>query len=175
MTAPTDSPVIVGRIGRPWGVNGDMYITPLTDFPDRFLGIKEILVAQPEGWTAVPVISSRLVNGRPILRLAGVGSPEEAARLTNRDLAVARDQVVSLPDGSYFVFDLIGCEVVDSQNGRAIGKLVDVRRYPANDVYVIQEKTGQTRLLAAVVAFVKAVDIRAGRVTIDPAGLVDAS
>lgn len=115
---------------------------------------------------------SRLVTGRPILKFAGINSPEEVARLTNRHLAVKMDQLVKLPEGTYYVFDLIGCEVVD-EDGARIGEVTDVHQYPANDAYVIRTDDNETVLFPAVVEFVKQVDADNRKIIVRNAGLFE--
>jgi len=116
--------------------------------------------------------SSRLVTGRPILKFAGINSPEEAARLTNRHLAVTADQLVKLPKGTYYVFDLIGCEVFD-ETGVRIGEVVDVEQYPANDAYVIRTDNNEEVLFPAVLEFVKEIDAEHRKIIVRNAGLFE--
>ena len=163
--------ITVGKLGKVRGVKGEIYVTPLTDFPERFVGQKEIYIDNRGQWVKYKIESARLVSGRPVLKLAGIDNPEDAARLTNRGLAVTEDQLVKLPEGSYFIFDLIGCRVYDDETGTLIGELVDVQQQPANDVYVIKKEDGDEQVLAAIRQFVKSIDIRDKKITIDRAGL----
>ena len=166
------SPVVVGKLGRARGLRGDLYVTPLTDFPERFADLKEILVKGPDGWVSMRIAANDFVSGRPVIKFKGINSPEEASRLTNRMLAVPRDQVFKLPDGSRYVFDLVGFEVVDEDNGH-VGTLVDVQQYPANDVYIIEAEDRHRFVLAAVTEFVRGIDDASRKITISKAGLVD--
>ncbi len=150
-----------------------MYVTVETDFPERFLGLKEIFVRVRNHWEKRRLLSSRMVSGRPVLRFEGVTSPEAAARLTNRDLAVLKSQVVALPKDTYYVFDLLGCLVVEEGSGKVVGLLVDVERYPANDVYVIEDAAGRKLRCAAVKQFIKEVDIQGRTIRILTGGLFE--
>ena len=114
-----------------------------------------------------------MVSGRPVLKLVGYDSREEIAHLTNAELAVTREQLVELPENTFYVFDLIGCKVIDDENGERIGELKDVLRYPANDVYLILTRTGREVLFPAVADFVKKIDIDGRKVIIRKAGLFD--
>ena len=78
---------------------------------------------------------------------------------------------MKLPEGSYFIFDLIGCRVYDGATGTFIGELVDVQRQPANDVYVIKKEDGEEMVLAAIKKFVTSIDIEEKKIIIDQAGL----
>lgn len=175
MTTPEQSPIVVGKLGRPRGLEGDIYVTPLTDFPDRFDGLTEILVRTPNGWESMKLVQTDFISGRAVLRFEGVNNPEQASQMTNRELAVPRDQVVGLPEGQHYIFDIIGCQVFDDETGQELGKLVDVRQLPANDVYVIESPDGERRLLAAVKHYVKNIDLDRRRISISSSGLVDGS
>ena len=168
----TDKFVTVGRLGRTRGVEGELYIAPMTDFPDRFLDMEEIHVLGPAGWEKFRIESSRLVGDRPVIKFDGYDTREDAARLTNRDLAVPIDKVVELPDDSYYIYDLVGCRVYEDGTDRPVGELVDVKQYPANDVYVIRTDDGKEALVPAVREFVKEVDLEQRRIIIVAAGMV---
>lgn len=173
MTTSEKSVVVVGRLGRTRGVYGHIWVTPLTDFPERFEGMTEIMVEGPDGWQRMKLNAAALIGGRPVLRFEGIESREEAARLTNREVGVGHEQLVSLPDGHFFIFDLVGSEVFGEDDGEKIGKIVDVRQYPTNDVYVIESPEGRQMVLAVVKAFIREIDIGSRRVVIDRAGLLD--
>jgi len=170
-----DKFIVVGKLGRTRGVQGELYITLLTDFPDRFLELKEIHVRQNKVWTVRRLRSSRLVGGKPVVSFEGVKTKEEAARMTNLELGVKADEVVPLPDGSYYVYDLIGCEVIDERSGDTLGTIREVENYPAQDVYIVKGKAGDELLVPAVEKFVKEVDIKKRRVIIDAWSLKDES
>lgn len=165
--------ITIGQLGRPRGTDGGIYVTPLTDFPARFENMNEIYVSSGESWSKMKITSSTAVSGRPVLKFANVDSPEDAARLTNRYLAVPRNEVVKLPENSFYIFDLVGCAVYDEVTDRKIGTILDVEEYPANDVYVVKTDDGQKLNLAAVKKYVRSVDIDKKKVVIDSSGLIE--
>ena len=166
-----DEYIIVGKLGRTREVYGELYITPFTDFPDRFLGMTEIYVSSKNSWELKKIVSSRMIGDRPVIKFEGVTSLEAAASLTNRELAVKKSQLVELPDDRFYIFDLVGCEVFDDSTDETLGTIVDVEQYPANDVYVIETGDGSSARLPAVKQFVKSVDINGKRVTVDRSGM----
>ena len=165
--------VTVGRLGRPRGLSGEIFVTPLTDFPERFVNIKEIFVSRKNDWEKKKVVSSKFVSGRPVLLFENINSPEQASRLTNRFLAIPKNMVMELPEGSNYIYDLIGCQVIDEKTGEAIGQITDVELFPANDVYMIETNDGRMKSLPVIERYVKKVDADAKKVFIDPSGMIE--
>jgi len=166
--------VRVGWLGRTRGLRGEIWVTPDTDFPERFVDLKEVFLKSRDEWEKFTIVSSTMIGGRPALRFEKISSKEDAARLTNRELAVPRDQVVRLADGSHYIFDLIGCCICDAASGDVIGELVDVEQYPANDLYVIEMPDKQRVHCPAVQTFVTEIDIEGRRILVNRIGLYDA-
>ena len=165
--------VTVGKLGRARGVHGELWVTPATDFPDRFLGLREIYVNNRGAWEKIRIISSRMISGRPVVALADVTNPEQAARLTNRELAVPREQLVQLPEDRHYIFDVVGCQAYAAGSNEPLGEVVDVVQYPANDVYVIRKADGGEMLCPAIKQFVVSIDTEHKRVTLVTDGLLD--
>lgn len=163
--------ITVGRLGRTRGVAGELYIVPETDFPERFLGLREIYVSRQGQWEKLLIESTRLVSGRPVIKFENVNTPEEAARLTNREMAVPKEEIYRLPEGRFYIHDLIGCQVFDHESGGLIGEIVSVETYPANDVYGIKTTEGKDVLFPAVEEFVREIDIVNRKVIIASIGL----
>jgi len=165
--------ILVGRLGRTRGVHGHLWITPLTDFPDRFMDLEEILVGRRDAWELLKIESSQMMSDRPLIKFVGVDSREEAARMTNRDLAVSRDELIELTPDMHYVFDLIGCEVFDQECDKKFGDVIDVNRYPANDVYVVRTDEGKEILYPAVRDLVLKIDIEAKKIVVRDTSLFD--
>ena len=90
-----------------------------------------------------------------------------------RGVAGPECRLVELPPDSYYTFDLVGCDIFEATSGKQIGKLVDVQRYPASDVYVIETVGGREVLVPAVRQYIVKVDIDRHRIEIEPGGLFD--
>ena len=88
--------------------------------------------------------------------------------LRDHYICVDREHAVKLPEGRYFVVDLIGCTVSDT-NGNDLGKLTDVLETGANDVYVI---SGEKNLMVpALKKLLHKVDIENKHIDLDAAVL----
>ena len=148
-------------------------MTPLTDFPERFDNIEEIFVSSKNDWEKKKVVSSKFISGRPVLLFENINSPEQASRLTNRYLAIPKSMVRELPEGSNYIYDLIGCQVIDEKTGEAIGKITEVELFPANDVYMIETNDGKIKSLPVIERYVKKVDADSKKVFVDPSGMIE--
>jgi len=166
--------VTVGKLGRARGVHGELWVTPATDFPDRFLSLKEIYIDNRGVWEKIQIVSSRMISGRPVVALSNVTSPEQASRLTNRELAVPREQLVKLPEDRHYIFEVVGCQAYAAGSNEPLGEIVEVVQYPANDVYVIRKADGGELICPAIKQFVVSIDTEQKRVTLVADGLLDA-
>ncbi len=165
--------IIVGKLGRFRGVHGDIWVTPETDFPERFDGLKKIFVQNRREWEEMALARTGFVSGRPVLKFVGVDSPEEAARMTNRLLAVPRDQAVELPEDMFYIFDLIGCEVFEDGSDELVGEIVNVEQYPGNDVYFVKTPAGTEMLFPATKEYIRSIDTDNRKVIVSGPGLID--
>lgn len=126
-----------------------------------------------DAWQKIRVLRVAEISGRPVVLLEGIDTPEKASQLTNRAIAVPMQGLPPLEDGRHYVHEIIGCEVFDEADGRKLGEVTDIERYPANDVYVIRATNGSEILFPAVKDFVREIDTKARRIAILRAGLFD--
>ncbi|MBQ4167926.1 MAG: 16S rRNA processing protein RimM [Clostridia bacterium] len=154
----------IAQILRPHGVKGEVKLYPLTDDMSRFKRLKEAYTEREGQYEAVVVTGCKFVSGSAVISIEGVTSPEEAEKLRGLYLCVDRAHAVKLPEGTYFVADIIGCEVF-STDGSALGQVREVLETNANDVYVIE---GQRRLMVpALKKLLRSVDVSNKRIELD--------
>lgn len=149
-----------------------MVIVPLTDDPKRYFDLQRVTISKEEVAREFAIETVRELKGKILLRLKQVENPEEARKLVGGFVEVEEEQVVKLPPGRYFVFDLVGLEVFTTQRQK-IGKIKEIISLPANDVYVVQGDEKQYDI-PALKSVVKSIDIRKGEMIIEPMeGLLD--
>lgn len=127
----------IGQIVRAHGVRGAVKINPDTDDVERFRTLKEAFLEERNGYRPVTVSGVRLLNDGVALQISGVADRNAAEALRGVFLCVDRAHAVKLPEGRWFVADLIGCRVSDT-NGKEYGCVTDVMETGANDVYEIE-------------------------------------
>ena len=99
-------------------------------------------------------------------RIKGVDSIESAEKLRGSVLFIKRSDV-SLPEGQYFIDDIIGCEVFDVLSGEKLGVISDVSPTGANDVWHIK-RGDKEYLVPAIDEVIVSVDIESSQVVIRP-------
>ena len=158
--------VKIGQITSPQGIRGEVRVFPLTDFPERFKTLRTALIgpdARPVG-----VRFKGLLKNLVILEIDGVSDRDQAEKLRLQYLQVPKTEVHPLPEGHYYVFDLVGLDVVDPE-GKPLGKLVAVdAASPAHDLYVVETAPGKRYMVPAVKEFVKEISLERGVVVIAP-------
>lgn len=122
---------------RAHGARGDVKVLPLTDDTERFRLLTEAFVERRGQYEPVRVERVRLQPDAALMHIVGVDTPEQTEKLKNAFLCVDRQNAVKLPEGTYFVADLVGCETSDTLGNR-FGRVTDVLETGANDVYEIE-------------------------------------
>lgn len=165
--------VVVGRIGRPHGVRGDVNVESRTDEPDRRFATGTILATDNVGFSHLTVASYRWHSGRLLLQFDGVADRTSVEALRGVLLSVDIDPA-EIPDDpdEFYDHQLVGLTVVDLA-GIAVGTVAEVV-HGAQDLLVVERVDAGQVLVPFVGALVPKVDVAAGRVVVDlPAGLLD--
>lgn len=150
-----DDKVIIGKIGAPHGVRGDVRVIPLTDFPDRFHQLK--MVYTDDG-AKLTVESARFHKQFVLVKFRGIDTMNEAELLRGKLIKVRREDAVVLPEGHYYFFDIIGLSVF-TETGEHLGDIADILQTGSNDVYIAERKNEKPLLIPALKEVVLQIDI----------------
>lgn len=152
------------------GLKGEVKVQPWCDDPQLLC---ELDTLYRKSGDPVSVEKARVQKNMAVLKLKGIDTVEDAQKLRNVVLYMDREDV-ELPEGSWFIADLIGLEVRDTTTGEVYGKLSDVTETGANDVYHIKTPEGKLLLVPAIPEVIDSIDLEAGVMTITPLdGLFD--
>jgi 16S rRNA processing protein RimM len=143
--------VVVGRVGRPHGLDGSFVVENASDDQRWFRVGARLLVGDGE----LEVVGARKAGGRPVIRLAG-----EVPR--GAQLEVARDVLPPTGEDEYYAFELVGLEVVEED--RLLGRVKAVLPGIANDSIELDDG----RLLPLVGDCVLNIDLGIGRILVAP-------
>jgi 16S rRNA processing protein RimM len=167
--------LVVGRIGRPHGILGELTVQVRTDDPDMRFAAGSVLATEPAARGPLTVSSSRWHSGRLLVRFAGYTDRTSAEDLRGTFLVMDSAEVGSAehPD-EFHDYQLIGLDVA-TVAGEQVGVVADVL-HQGQDLLVIRPvrpEAGEI-LVPFVAALVPEVDVKAGRLVIDPPpGLLD--
>ncbi len=145
--------VKLGKITAPQGIKGEVRVYPYTDEQTRFSAVKELEIENVKS----SIEKVRYDRNMVILKLSGVDDRNAAEALRGKELYLQRDMLWDIPEDTYFVQDLLGMDVV-TDDGRGVGKLLEVVQNTSQDIYVIGQEGGKSFMLPAVKEFVLNVD-----------------
>jgi 16S rRNA processing protein RimM len=133
-----DEMAVVGRVARPHGIRGQVFVNPETDFPeDRFAVGATLFVNRGGRIEPMTVAASRIQQGRPVIGLEGIADIDAAQELAGLEFRVPLDALARLPAGSYYRHDLVGC-VVTTTSGATVGTVSAVEGDAGNTRLVVQ-------------------------------------
>jgi 16S rRNA processing protein RimM len=159
--------VVVGRIGRPHGVRGEVTVEVRTDDPDLRFAAGTVLLTQPAERGPLTVAGRRWHRGILLLTLEGVESREAAEAVRDTELLVDVADLPELEDPDVFYdHQLVGlsARLVD---GTPLGEVAAVRHEGA-DLLVVRRTDGAELLVPFVTAIVPTVDLAGRVVVVDP-------
>jgi len=164
--------ITVARILRSQGQNGELrlrffYITPAdcSELGSVFVG--------REGDFREYAIESLAPHGKDFdLKLEGVDSLSQADRLAGLDVLIPEETLKQREKGEFFIFQLVGCSVVDRQ-GNMVGRVKDLLSVGPGDLLVV-EGQGKEILIPFHESVCIEVDLPGRRICVDPPkGLLD--
>lgn len=181
--------LIVGRIGKPHGIRGEVTVEVRTDEPEARFAPGSVLRTEPGAAppaaapehgepfrvpAALTVEEARWHQGRLLVAFEGVLDRNVAEALRGTLLGVDSADVAPPEDPEEFHdHQLVGLTAV-TPAGEPLGEVTRIDHAPASDLLVLRRPEGRTALIPFVKAIVPEVDLAGGRVVVDPpAGLLD--
>lgn len=153
-----------GKIVGTHGVRGMVRIDPWADSCEFLKQFKTLYIKG--GKEALEILSLSAHGRIAIAKIKGVETIETAEKLRHETLYIKRDDA-KLPNGRYFVDELIGCEVFDADTNEKLGVITDVSKTGANDVWHI-ERDGTEYLVPAIDSVIVSVDVENEKAVIRP-------
>ncbi len=150
----------VGVITKTHGLKGAVKVYPTTDDPGRLsVGSKVFIEKAQNSLMPVTIKSSSVFKNLFILTFEEFSDIEGVEGFKGCDI-MAEDQSELLPEGTYYIDDLIGLSIVDEE-GSVIGELSEVIVTGANDVYVAKSESGEI-LIPAIKDCIRSVSLEEG-------------
>jgi 16S rRNA processing protein RimM len=155
--------LVVGKLHRPHGVNGEISMQVITDFPERLRPGVTLFI----GNNKVPL---KLVRVRPhnkgmLIGFQDITTPEEIGELRNQFAYVLAADRPPLPEGDYYHHQIIGLQVFSDQ-GNFLGTISKILETGANDVFAIRPKNGPEILIPDTDEVILKIDLTKGEMVI---------
>lgn len=144
-----------GQIVNTHGIRGEVKVVSWCDTP-------EVLASMPVYYIdGAPrrVRAARVHQGNVLALLEGVEDVDAAMPLKGKTVLLRREDL-PLPEGGYFLADLLGLDVVDAATGEKLGELADILYPSSQNVYVVRGE--REVMIPAVPEFIESVDVDGG-------------
>ena len=165
--------LLVGLVRRPHGLDGEVSVEPLTDFPQRFAPGIAVDWRRGDRAQRLTVRGARAHGRRILLSFEGVSGVDAARLLSGGELSVPDEEAAPAPPGFYYSHQIEGWRCEDRQ-GRFAGTVRNLERTAAGPLLAIETASGREALVPFVAPIVVAVDDASRRIVIDPPeGLLD--
>ncbi|MBE7023386.1 MAG: 16S rRNA processing protein RimM [Ruminococcaceae bacterium] len=159
----------IGQIVNTHGLRGDLKVMPWCDDPEIFDELAYVVIDGVE----FDIEKSRMQKNMVLLKLEGIDHINDADKYRNKVLTIPREELGELPEGTYYICDLLGCSV-ETVDGKNLGKVCDIIKTGSNDVYVVEDDSKKQVLIPVIDEVVKSVDIEGKQIIIEPLkGLID--
>ena len=157
----------VGEIVNTHGVRGELKVVPLLDYSEDLLDYKHFFI---DG-KSYESVSVRFHKDFALIKLEGIDDMNLAEKFKGKFLELPREELKPLPDGRYYICDLIGLKFIDKILGE-LGNITEVIETVSNDVYVVEFK-GKELCIPVLEDVVHNVDLDSGIVQVTlPNGLI---
>jgi len=166
--------IAVARIVKVRGLRGEVAADVLTDFPERFADLNEVVGIAPDQRTRSLQIEEYWFHGnRVVLKFTGYDSIDAAKELVGYEVAVPSGQRVKLPPNQFYEWELAGARV-ETVASEPVGVVREVMRTGGVEILVIVNDAGREVLVPMAGDICVEVDVDKQLIRIDPpAGLLE--
>ena len=155
----------IGKIVNTHGLRGEVKVVPWTDSPDDFEAVEKVFLKIKSEYMPLTVKAVRYQKNNLIVKFNEFNDINEILPYKGATLYCDRDELGELPEGVYYIVDLIGLTVV-SDEGDTVGVIADVFNTGANDIYDVKREGKKNLLLPVIDEVVKEIDMEKGQVTV---------
>ncbi len=164
--------ISIGRIAGTYGLEGELKIKPNTSHPELFSQMEFLLLTHNnELKRSLKIEEIREHNNLLIVRLKGIGSENDAAKLKGFNVSITEDMLPKADDDEVYWFEIENLPVMTSENNQ-IGRLIDVMETGSTDIFRIALNDGRYALISNNKDHVLEINTDAKYVIISEQGLV---
>ena len=149
-----------GKIINTHGCHGGVKMESWCNTPYDLAQLSRIFVLEGGTYRKLKIKKASVFKQFVIVDIDGINDMDSALAMKSKVVYAAREDF-ELDEGEYFIADIIGVDVIDSQSGNLCGKVTDIINRGASDIYVVETPNGE-RMIPAVDEFIVKVDINEG-------------
>lgn len=156
--------ILIGKIVNIHGIKGEVKVYPYTDDIDNLAKTNKVYLDDKliKGYD---VKSCKVIKNMLVFKLQGIDSVEVANTFRDKDIFIPKKEISE--EDTYYIEDLIDCEVIDMKSNEVIGKVTYVFNTGANDVYEVEKSDSNKVYLPAIKQVIKNVDIKDKKIYVE--------
>ena len=155
----------VGKIVNTHGLRGEVKVGTWTDYPEVFEDIDFVYVKKKSEYERLDVKGIKYQKNNLIVRFSQITDINMAEKYKNQVIYAEREILGELPEGVYYIADLIGLDIV-TEDGEKIGTVSDVFNTGSNDIYEVKREGKKNLLLPVIDDVVLNIDVEGGKITV---------
>jgi len=173
MPEPGSDLILIERAVKTHGLKGEVVAELLTDFPERFEDLDEMILVSPKGeQKPVQLEDFWFQKDRVVLKLEGCDDVDVAKELIGYEFGVPESDRVQLEDDEFYDWELEGCTV--KVGDESIGQVRSVMKTGGTEILVVSDGSGKEKLVPLASDIVLEIDTSAKTIVVDPPeGLLD--
>lgn len=166
--------ITIGQIIATHGNKGEVKVYPLTDFPNRFENLDHVFCQVKDQLITLTIKGVRYHKSCVLLDFEEIDDMNKAEQLKMGMLKIRKEDLMPLPEGHYYIFQLLGLKVFTTQ-GDFLGIVYDIQKTGSNDVYYVRHpETGKEVLIPAVKQFIIEISLSEKKILVKTVpGLLD--
>lgn len=155
--------LVIGRILKPHGVQGEMRVEVLTELPERFNWLENVYIGKREP-IPMKVEGIRFHKSWVLLKLVDCNDRNSANLLRRQLVQIPESEGIPLEEGEYYLYQLVGLKVV-TEDSDYLGEISEVIETKANNVFVVKTSNSEV-LLPDIEDVIRNIDFESGTVTV---------
>ena len=155
----------IGQIVNTFGIKGFVKIVPYTDDLERFEELESVFVVKNKELIDMQIEEVKYHKNLVLVKFKGIEDINMAEKYKGCYIKIKREKARKLPEGTYFIADLIGMDVYDDK-GNLLGKVDDIYNNKSHDIYVVKNDLGKQVLLPSTKEVIQSVDIDNGKIIV---------
>lgn len=156
----------VGKIVNTHGLRGEVKVVPWTDSPEVFSDLSYVYIKIKNEYKKLNVVGVKYQKSNVVVKFGEYNDINEILPYKNFVLYADRSELGELPEGVYYIVDLIGLSVY-TEDGEFVGEIADVFNAGSSDIYDVKRAGKKNLLLPVIDDVVKNVDIKGGKVIVN--------